>query len=158
MDHSEMAVDLLAEVSRKDLVTHSWLAKGIKLVHMVENLLQVKCSECCQCASKTEACYHDLGVSVNWEQGLDILANVAFDSEESVVESLMDQATITERVLNLIGVNINNPVLDTGGASEADNNSIQVRWVTGVSEDVENGVAESFGLDDKKGGTERSLE
>lgn len=65
MDHSEMAVDLLAEVSRKDLVAHSWLAEGIKLVHMVENLLQVKCSEHCKCASETEACYHDLGVPVN---------------------------------------------------------------------------------------------
>ncbi len=86
------------------------------------------------------------------------MANVAFDSEEGVVESLMDQATITERVLDLIGININNPVLDTGGASEADNNSIQVRRVTGITEDVENGVAENFGLDDKKGGTERSLE
>jgi hypothetical protein len=38
MDHSEMAVDLLAEVSRKDLVAHSWLTEGIKLIHMVENL------------------------------------------------------------------------------------------------------------------------
>jgi hypothetical protein len=39
MDYSEMAVDLLSEVSRKDLVAHSWLTEGIKLVHMVENLL-----------------------------------------------------------------------------------------------------------------------
>jgi hypothetical protein len=58
----------------------------------------------------------------------------------------MNQASITERILHLVSVNVDDPILYAGGTSKTDNDSIQLSRVPSVPEDVEDGVAKNFGL------------
>jgi hypothetical protein len=58
----------------------------------------------------------------------------------------MDQTTVTERVLDLIGINVDDPVLNAGSASEADDDGIEFSRVSSIAEDIEDGVAENFSL------------
>ena len=113
---------------------------------MIEDLFQVQSPKHSKSTSQTESSHHDLSVSVNGEQSLDILSNVALNTEECVVEPLMDQTPVTERVLDLVGIDVDDPVLNAGSASEADDDGIEFSRVASIAEDIEDGVAEDFCL------------
>ena len=74
------------------------------------------------------------------------MPNITFYSKEAIVEALMYHTSVTSRVLDLVGVKVDNPVLYTGGASESDNYCVQLCGVPCVAENIQNGVTENLGL------------
>ncbi len=58
----------------------------------------------------------------------------------------MYETTVTVWISDLIGIEVNDPVLDAGSAAEGDNNSVELLRVAWVTEDVQDRVTEGLCL------------
>ena len=101
MNNSVSLRNALSNIAGKGLVSNSRLAECVKLINVSENVVQIQSSDSSQSRSQTISGHKDLSVSVKWKQFLNLSSNVALNSSEGIIETLVDLASRASWVRHL---------------------------------------------------------
>ena len=136
VNYSKSLRNMRSKPTGEGLVTYSWHSIWIIEINISKDLFDIKSCKNSKCTTQRKSSDPNFSSSKQSSQSLHIFPNITLDSLESIIESLMNQTSVTTRISYLSSIQISNPILNINFSFKSNNNCVLALRISCIAMDI----------------------